>query len=122
MRMYPYFHKVGIDPKALLEDNRGELGTILILPIMMIISLFVVATMGSALIPSAVTTASNLSASSATGGNGTAGNPYTGGYSSWSSPVQSAVSAVPSFLGINYMMIYIIILLFGVALIAKAAS
>ena len=108
MRMYPYFHKVGVSLKALAKDNRGELGTILILPIMMIISLFVVATLGTAVIPSAITSASNTSAIS--------------GYSTWTSQTQTTMATVPTFLGIDYMFVYIIILLFAVTVISKVAA
>lgn len=108
--------------KSIISDEKAEIGYLLVLPMMIIISIMVVATFGSAVIPVSLTQASNLSASTATGGNGTAGNPYTGGYNSWSTGNQNIVSSVPTFINMNYLFVYVIILLTAIGIIVKVVG
>lgn len=97
-----------MDAMKFLRDNRGELGMLLVLPILVIISLVVVSTFGSAIIPGAITTASNTTAIS--------------GYSTWSTQNQNLFTTVPTFISMNYLFVYVIILLTAIGIIVKVVG
>lgn len=94
-----------MDKKSFLKDNKGEIGAFLVVPIVVIISLVIVSVLGSALIPTAITTASNTSAIT--------------GYSTWSAGTQSLFTTVPTFIGLAYMLVYVVIILVAIGIVSK---
>ncbi len=91
--------------KSLFGDKKAEMGLFLVVPIVVIISLVIVSVLGSALIPTAITTASNTSAIT--------------GYSTWSAGTQSLFTTVPTFIGLAYMLVYVVIIMVAIGIVSR---
>ena len=90
-----------------LKNDKAEFVGILYMGIVAIVAIVVISIFGNALIPTAITSASNTTA--------------IAGYSTWSTSSQSMFTTVPTFISMDYMFIYIIILLALVGAVSRAA-
>lgn len=90
-----------------MSNDKAETGIIVMLPIMIIISLVVVMSLGSSVVPQSITAASDT------------GN-ITGYGTNWTAQSKNNYATATTFFGLVYMFVPIIILLGALGIIMKA--
>src|SRR5574337_1860413 len=108
-------------------NERAELGLLLVVPVLIIISLVVVAVLGSALMPTAITSHANTTSFGSNCMqivNATSGAQNNNGscYGIWSSGATGTFSTTPTFITLDYLFVYILILLVAVGMIMKVVG
>ncbi len=92
-------NKITKQLKKFIANEQAEVQKLLVMPILAILALFIVATLGMSVIPQAITTSSDT------------GN-ISGYAANWTTSTKSTFSTIPTFLALGFFLVIVAIVIY----------